>query len=393
MPVDGRGERGVGAPISRPASSPSHTAPSPHVSTQSQQTDFRGARQTQTTTASNRSASSATASKRPRRWLRLSPVIAASVLGLGVLAGLGYRSFSNQDDEAALDSARTTVPEAPSLREFDADNPAAAAVLTDPASPGRTLQRKSAQAVPAEDEEEQLQPSAEVPLVLSSVAEGSSSARHKKAGDALLIERAFNGEDDALLQIELKSERERTFEDAVALAEGREVQARRDARALARRFIRMDPTSPDDELMRQMLDRAGDPLTYRQAQLGLAKHDSKLGPELLLEVARRYRRDETISEFAQMLLSTKPVYERAGEAMQLAIDAWTTSDCQDARGVLHRAKWIADRRALVPLSKFASRIGCGEDLSEDCYPCLREDQLLSDALNAARSRAPRDELP
>ena len=70
MPVDGRGERGVGAPISRPASSPSHTAPSPHVSTQSQQTDFRGARQTQTTTASNRSASSATASKRPRRWLR-----------------------------------------------------------------------------------------------------------------------------------------------------------------------------------------------------------------------------------------------------------------------------------------------------------------------------------
>jgi hypothetical protein len=40
------------------------------------------------------------------------------------------------------------------------------------------------------------------------------------------------------------------------------------------------------------------------------------------------------------------------------------------------------------MARFASTTGCGTDDSEDCYPCLRDDSALVDALRAAKTRQP-----
>jgi hypothetical protein len=189
------------------------------------------------------------------------------------------------------------------------------------------------------------------------------------------------------LQLELKSARERTFADAIAVAAGREMQMRQEAEALSERFIAMDPQQPDHFLIHDLMRLASDPYAYREAQLGFANHKSSLGPALLFRVTQTNR--GAVADFAQMLLSTQPVYSRAGPALQLAIDAGNVTECSLARKLLERAMDVADSRAVGPLSKFAQASGCGEHGSEDCYPCLRGDGLLPDALKAARSRPAR----
>ncbi len=348
--------------------------------------------------------------QRPRGWRgHISPLsVGVLVLALGVGAGLGLRAAWSSEDEPTQEAS----PSPTQLKEYDIDQPGSGPVqlvtvqsgrsvasqvkdrpsskdAPDGATVGQNMAQNIAQAAPSQGEPAlTLSASSEVTLARPEKPKSSVPA---SPGDSetVLIQRAFSGDDSALLQLELKASRERTFKDVVALAEGREEQARREAKELAQQFIRMKDDAPDQELVSKMLDAAGDPYAYREAQLGLAQHPSALGSELLFEVARRNRHNETIAEFAQMLLASESVYERASPALQIAIDGFTTHDCKSSRALLMRAQKGADRRAVFTMAKFARQTGCGAEQNEDCYPCLRNDDLLVDALRAARLRTPK----
>lgn len=304
---------------------------------------------------------------------RIRPHVAPFFRGafvLGLVFGAGFVFYSTW---AKVKSYSSVSDANAQLREFDVDT-----------GEGRT----AASAASARARPEGSPPS---PPQLSSVQLGSRSANVRVEPDQetlALIRKAVGGEDSALLQLELKSSRERTFDDLLAIAEGREVQARRDAKDLARQFAKMDQSRPNHELIQGLLKAAADPITYREAQLGLARHSSSLGPDLLYQVIRQNRYNDVVAEFAQMLLSSEDVYARASNALKVAIAAWDTRECSDARKLLNRALQFADNRAVRPLAKFTQTSGCGEDKTEDCYTCLREDRLLVDALRAAQSRQP-----
>lgn len=106
-------------------------------------------------------------------------------------------------------------------------------------------------------------------------------------------------------------------------------------------------------------------------------------------VTRMYKGRDEVVHLAEELLSMKEVREHASQAMQIVIETWETSDCDAARGLLKRAARVGDQRALPHLVKFAETRGCGKGGAADCYPCLRNDALLSDVLRIVqRRRAP-----
>ena len=207
-----------------------------------------------------------------------------------------------------------------------------------------------------------------------------------------LIERAAHGQDSALLELDLKAPRKKTFEEVVAVSEGRELRDQQEARELSAQFIKTPPDQLTRELVDQMLKNAGNPHTLRQAQLGFARYPHAMGPDLLYRTVRVFRKKPDVVQFASSLLMTAPVRARASDALQVLLDAWDTSSCQEARSLLGRAYESGDRRSIRHLAKFASTHGCGDEGSEDCYPCLRDDRLLVNSLRAAQQR-PGPSLP
>ena len=321
-----------------------------------------------------------TISQAPASRRSLSNLSGVAVLGtLGLAVVLGFALVMHGGGRGERSSLAQSAPPK-QLREFDIDQGSSADPFRSNVA-ARHASVKSASVVPLADAKRGM---AQVPRTQTY---GEMFA-HAAESESKVVREAARGEDGALLQIELKDSRERTFEDAIALAEGREVQAQREAKELAHRFILMDPQAPDYALIQDLLQAAGDPYAYREAQLGFAEHQSDLGLEMLFQVTRRYTKDQAISEFAQMLLASEAVYRRASPALRVAIDAFDVNDCGGARKLLRRAMKVADNRAVRPLSKFAQTIGCGENGAEDCYPCLREDELLGDALRAAQRRSP-----
>ncbi|HXS18177.1 MAG TPA: hypothetical protein VN764_13360, partial [Polyangiaceae bacterium] len=234
---------------------------------------------------------------------RLGLTIAATVVSLGVVVGFGLQWILNERDASSsgdgaspstVSLASSTHPNS-DLREFDADS--SSTVPVDGATPRDA------------DATLDARPQAWSLAVVS---------------DQALVALAADGEDSALLQLELKSARDRTFADAIAVAAGREMQMRQEAEQLSERFMAMDPQQPDHFLIHDLMRLASDPYAYREAQLGFANHKSSLGPALLFRVTQSNR--GAVADFAQMLLSTQPVYSRAGAALQLAIDAGNVTE-------------------------------------------------------------------
>lgn len=318
-----------------------------------------------------------TASRPPRLAPKLGWVVL--ITGLGALAGFGLKWFSDARSQQLATNAQT---EELALREYDIDGALGSGVNQSSAVQSKGAVEKSAvTALHAATGE------LGTTGALTSPEESSTRTRTSSlvaVSDQALVALAADGEDSALLQLELKSARERTFADAIAVVAGREMQTKQEAEELAERFVSMDPAQPDHFLIRDLLKLAADPHAYREAQLGFARHKSSLGPALLFRVTQTNR--GAVAEFAQMLLSTRPVYSRASSALQLAIDVGNVTECSEARRLLERAIDIADSRAVGNISKFAQATGCGEHGAADCYACLRGDRLLSDALKAARSR-------
>jgi hypothetical protein len=54
---------------------------------------------------------------------------------------------------------------------------------------------------------------------------------------------------------------------------------------------------------------------------------------------------------------------------------------------LPRAKELGDERALGYLNMYRATAGCGRRQKDDCYPCLRGDSRLRDAIAAIELRA------
>jgi hypothetical protein len=97
------------------------------------------------------------------------------------------------------------------------------------------------------------------------------------------------------------------------------------------------------------------------------------------------RRSPT-SALAQRYLEEEKVLQKASPAVRLALALRETHSCEATRKLLEDARQFGDTRSLRPMAKLRAVKGCGRAEASDCYPCLRQDSLLEDAILASAKR-------
>ena len=72
--------------------------------------------------------------------------------------------------------------------------------------------------------------------------------------------------------------------------------------------------------------------------------------------------------------------------LNIAVALRHAEHCEQKHGLLLRAKNVGDQRSLAYLTKLSETGGCGAGGKHDCYPCLRKDTRLADAMAAIAKR-------
>ncbi|HLV64839.1 MAG TPA: protein kinase [Polyangiaceae bacterium] len=156
---------------------------------------------------------------------------------------------------------------------------------------------------------------------------------------------------------------------------------------LVRRALELDPEAKNDLRLAHVLFDAAQKAAATNAAFALLDGAmGERGAEVIWDLAAEPMVPEAVRFRAGRWLRTKKFREQASPALKLAADLRTAKSCEQARGLLARAKDDGDERSLAQLEAWQVRTGCGPKKQDDCMPCLRTDQLLEEAIAAIRAR-------
>ena len=91
---------------------------------------------------------------------------------------------------------------------------------------------------------------------------------------------------------------------------------------------------------------------------------------------------------ARKSIEDPAVRSRASLRLALVLDFREAKSCDQKHALLDRARTQGDARLLPMLQPLESKRGCGFLSHSDCYPCMRRDAMLADAVAAISARAP-----
>jgi eukaryotic-like serine/threonine-protein kinase len=231
-----------------------------------------------------------------------------------------------------------------------------------------------------------------------------------KPDDAGLLDRAASGERDALTELRRRIESElpetRDLSDDLERARGNLLAARRYL-ALGQGFsvirlgsasldayqnaVKLDPTLASHQRllcdMRTLLvepDTAQEALHFAQAYLGSG------GADVVYDFYREHLGQPKMTSIvarAQRIVKDKAFKTNASPALQVALALEGAEVCADFRGLLQQVIAEGDERSLPKVEALSLREGCGPTASEDCFACLRkEDVPLAHALSILKVR-------
>jgi hypothetical protein len=221
---------------------------------------------------------------------------------------------------------------------------------------------------------------AAVPSALASAVDGAPEAPATTQAPALP---ATSIDTEAL---EARHAEELTKDEALALASAR--RQREVARvALLRQKLTRDPGLFKDAATLTELRRAAeDPLTAPDALSAMAEAPGPLSADLLYEMWTGTVVRNGATELARSLVFSKEVRAKASPELAVALDLRIAETCQQNHELLPRVIEKGDRRSLALLAKLSRRFGCGANKRLDCYPCLRDDKAVDDAMTAIKKR-------
>jgi hypothetical protein len=186
--------------------------------------------------------------------------------------------------------------------------------------------------------------------------------------------------------LEARRAEELTKDEALALASGR--RQKEVARvALLRQKLARDPgLFKDAATLTELRRSAEDPLTAPDALSAMAEAPGPLSADLLYEMWTGTVVRNGATELARSLVFSKEVRGKASPELAIALDLRIAETCEQNKALLPRVIDKADRRALALLAKLSRRFGCGANKRLDCYPCLRDDKAVDDAMTAVKKR-------
>ncbi len=110
------------------------------------------------------------------------------------------------------------------------------------------------------------------------------------------------------------------------------------------------------------------------------------GVDGLLELATSKNVSPNTRLRASKALLRPDVKANASPAASVLLDLRTAKNCEARRELLERAKEHGDARILPMLKQLKNARGCGFMGVRDCYPCLRKDDSLEEAITAVEGR-------
>jgi hypothetical protein len=187
-------------------------------------------------------------------------------------------------------------------------------------------------------------------------------------------------------RLEARRAEELTKDEALALAAARRTREVTRA-ALLREKLRRDPgLFKDSAILTELRRAAEDPLTAPDALSAMAEAPGPVSADLLYEMWTGTVARNSATELARSLVFSKEVRAKASPELAIALDLRIAETCEQNRELMPRVLDKADRRSLSLLAKLSRRYGCGPNKRVDCYPCLRQDTAVEDAMAAVKKR-------
>jgi hypothetical protein len=186
--------------------------------------------------------------------------------------------------------------------------------------------------------------------------------------------------------LEARRAEELSKDEALTLASARR-QREVTRVALLRQNLTRDPGLFKDAATLTELRRAAeDPLTAPDALSAMAEAPGPLSADLLYEMWTGTVARNSATELARSLVFSKEVRAKASPELAVALELRIAETCEQNKAILPKVLDKGDRRALALLAKLSRRFGCGANKRQDCYPCLRDDKAVDEAMAAVKKR-------
>lgn len=212
----------------------------------------------------------------------------------------------------------------------------------------------------------------------------SSSAMTPKA----LLEQASAGDQAALARLMAIPADQRTAAQALALAQGQQAEVLNKVAKLMRE-VKLDPKLLEKrKIQRRLVAASRSPITGASTLRELAAIDTSDSADLLYKVWTGTPARTPMTQLAQSLVHSQAVARRASPALAVALALRAGGPCDAMKRTVKHAIKVGDRRSLVPLARMMMKRGCGAHKAHDCYPCLRGDDLLHQAMSVVKRRRP-----
>jgi hypothetical protein len=110
------------------------------------------------------------------------------------------------------------------------------------------------------------------------------------------------------------------------------------------------------------------------------------GADIIYDISVHQAIKPTVKVRAEKYLKSKAFDRASSPELNIAVALRFAERCEQKHALLLRAKNVGDMRSLRYLEPLTKVQGCGASGKSDCYPCMRQDSRLRDAISAVRSR-------
>jgi serine/threonine protein kinase len=142
-----------------------------------------------------------------------------------------------------------------------------------------------------------------------------------------------------------------------------------------------NPAAKQNGRVAEMLGEAGRHKVSSSAAFKLLSGPMEgKGAEVLYDLAANAKTPNDTRAKAEEWLGSEAFRRVASPPLAIAGKLRAARGCQEKKALLGDAVLTGDRRTLEYLQVIAVKGGCGRRGREDCFPCLREDEKLGDAI-------------
>jgi tetratricopeptide (TPR) repeat protein len=174
----------------------------------------------------------------------------------------------------------------------------------------------------------------------------------------------------------------------LALAQAR-VEAKKYAEAVAAlsSALEVDPELNVSKKVASLLFTTAQSKSGREATFQLLEGPmGSRGADIAFDIWMQEGVKGVVKARAEHYLKSQGFERVSSPELNIAVALRLAERCEQKHGLLLRAKNVGDQRSLTYLTKLSETAGCGAGGKQDCYPCLRKDARLADAMAAIAKR-------